>query len=116
MTTHTLVEVAQDGGLTVIRPRVRRLDASVAPAFKREVGALVAAGMRHFVVDLGDVRFLDSSGLGALVSILKSAGFQGQMSLCGVGGSVQNLFRLTRMDKVFVIDADLAAARRRLAG
>ncbi len=100
----------------MVTPRVRRLDASVAPAFKQAVVQLVEQGDRRLVVDLTGVDFLDSSGLGALVSILKALGAQGEMAVCGAKGSVLSLFKLTRMDKVFPIVASLPEAVQRTAG
>ena len=104
-----LIDLRQEGGVAVVAPTVRRLDASVAPAFKQEVVQGLAGG-RRLVVDLSGVEFLDSSGLGALVSILKAMGAQGSLAVCGAHGSVLNLFKLTRMDKVFALHADRAAA------
>ncbi|MGZ5179970.1 MAG: STAS domain-containing protein [Ramlibacter sp.] len=109
-----LIDIHRDGPVPVVVPRMKRLDASVAPAFKQEVVKLVEAGERRLVLDLGGVEFLDSSGLGALVSILKALGSQGAMAVCGARGAVLSLFKLTRMDKVFPIDADRREALARL--
>ena len=49
-----------------------------------------------------------------LVSILKALGAQGTLAVCGARGPVLSLFQLTRMDKVFSIDADRAAALARV--
>jgi anti-sigma B factor antagonist len=111
-----LIAVDKEGGVAVVAPTVRRLDASVAPAFKQQVVRLVEAGDRRLLLDLSGVDFLDSSGLGALVSILKALGGQGTMAVCGAKGAVLSLFKLTRMDKVFAIHADRAEALARLAG
>lgn len=109
-----LIEIDRTAAVPVVVPRVKRLDASVAPAFKQEVVQLVQGGERRLVMDLSGVEFLDSSGLGALVSILKALGTQGALAVCGARGSVLSLFKLTRMDKVFPIDADRQAALARL--
>jgi anti-sigma B factor antagonist len=105
-----LIDIHREGSVPVVVPRVQRLDASVAPAFKQQVVQLVQGGERRLVVDLAGVDFLDSSGLGALVSILKALGTQGSMAVCGARGGVLSLFKLTRMDKVFAIHADRRAA------
>lgn len=109
-----LIDIHREDGVPVVVPRVQRLDASVAPAFKQQVVQLVQGGERRLVVDLAGVDFLDSSGLGALVSILKALGTQGSMAVCGAKGGVLSLFKLTRMDKVFAIDTDRRAAVARL--
>lgn len=109
-----LIEVIREGAVPVVVPRVKRLDASVAPAFKQAVVELAAGGERRLLVDLAGVEFLDSSGLGALVSILKAIGTQGALAVCGARGPVLSLFKLTRMDKVFAIHADRAEALARM--
>ncbi len=96
-----LIEVEHQEGVTLIRPSVQRLDAAVAPAFRQAVVARVERGERRLVLDLERVEFIDSSGLGALVSILKAAGSQGAVALCNAGGAVMGLLTLTRMDRVF---------------
>ena len=55
------------------------------------------------VLDLSAVTFVDSSGLGAIVSSLKMLRGQGQLALCGMPNTVMSTFKLTRMDKVFRI-------------
>ena len=58
-------------------------------------------GHHVIVLDLAAVRFMDSSGLGAMVSTLKLLGRDGNLVVCGVTDPVMNLFKLTRMDRVF---------------
>jgi len=62
----------QDGRVTVVSPS-GRLDMAAAPAFREQVRALVTAGAARLVVDLGDVTFVDSSGLGAVIGGLRLA-------------------------------------------
>ncbi len=98
-----LIEVDRSASVAVVVPKVRRLDASVAPAFRQAVVAAVEGGDRRVVLDLAGVEFLDSSGLGALISILKALGQQGALAVCAPNAAVMSLFRLTRMDRVFSI-------------
>ena len=100
-----LMAVQREGGVVVVVPTMKRLDASVAPAFKQEVARLIEAGDLRLVLDLEGVQFLDSSGLGAIVSILKALGNRGTLAVCNVRGAVLSLFQLTRMDRVFTLHA-----------
>lgn len=109
------IEVHREQGVTVISPGVRRLDARVAPAFKQAVVHCVGAGDHRLALDLSAVEFLDSSGLGAMVSILKALGQRGTMVVFGVSGAVLALFQLTRMDKVFPIVNSREDALERLS-
>ena len=115
-----LIDVEHEDGVTVITPAMERLDAAVAPAFRQAVVDRVEQGERRLVLDLRRVQFMDSSGLGALVSILKAAGSQGALALCRAGGAVEGLLTLTPMDRVFRIAATrkeaVAIAARAPAG
>ncbi len=95
---------------------MRRLDASVALSFKQAVVKVVEAGDTRLLLDLQGVEFLDSSGLGAMVSILKAVGSRGTVAVCNATGGVQSLFKLTRMDKVFTLYGSREDALARLAG
>ncbi|WP_369292885.1 STAS domain-containing protein, partial [Enterococcus faecium] len=56
----------------MIVPRVRRLDASVVQAFKQKVLEAIDPDTKNVLLDLNHVNFIDTSWLGALVSILNS--------------------------------------------
>ncbi len=62
----------QAGSGTVVRLS-GRLDLISAAEVKQRLADAVAAGHRRLIVDLADVPFIDSSGLGALISGLKAA-------------------------------------------
>jgi anti-sigma B factor antagonist len=55
------------------------------------------------------VQFIDSSGLGALVSALKRIGRVGHLKVCGLNESLRSMFELTRLNRVIPI-ADIPAA------
>ncbi len=89
----------------VIQP-VGRLDVTTAAEFRRQVNDIASAANppQFLVVDLQEITFMDSSGLGALVSALKSTrGSNGEMVICGANDQVQMLFELTSMTKIFRI-------------
>src|SRR5438067_12103191 len=58
--------------VTVLAPK-GRLDMSSAPAFRERVRQLIDSGVNQLVVDFGEVSFVDSSGLGAVIGGLKLA-------------------------------------------
>jgi anti-sigma B factor antagonist len=104
------LNVSQVGTNTVVAVISPRLDASVAPQFKTEMTDIVNGGAKSLVLDMSSVKMIDSSGLGTLVSILKLLGGQGSIVIRGATPSVLGLFKLTRMDRVFTIEAAAAAA------
>jgi anti-sigma B factor antagonist len=87
-----------------------RIAADVAPRFKAHLAEYMSSGNRSIVLDLAAVTFIDSSGLGALVSSLKSMGKDGDLVVSGAKGGVASMFKLTRMDKVFRMFETNAAA------
>ena len=103
------------GDVLVIRVDERRLDARLAVGFKSQVSALVEGGAL-VVLDLSAVVFMDSSGLGALVGVLKQCGRRGDLALAGVGASVLELLKLTRMDRVFALHDSVDGAVAALGG
>jgi anti-sigma B factor antagonist len=64
----------------------------------------IEKGHKKFLIDLGDVDYIDSSGLGTLVAIQKRALQNGgSVVIKGLKGLVKDLFELTRLTKVFEI-------------
>lgn len=86
--------------VTAMEPRI---DAAGAIRFKDRMRELVQAPAPRVVLDLSQVTFLDSSGLGAVVAVMKLLGPARKLELSGLTPTVQKVFRLTRMDSVFTI-------------
>ena len=79
------------------------LDAGNAKDFKSEVAPLITPGAR-MVVDLSKLKFVDSSGLGAMLSCLRQLNaIGGDLKLCGMSRPIRALFELVRMHRVFEI-------------
>ena len=87
-------------GVLVITVLEKRLDAVAAPAFRAQMTERVA-GRSVVVLDLGQVQFIDSSGLAALISVLKRLAPGGSLRLAGAASGVIALLQLTRLDRVF---------------
>ncbi|OAN39030.1 STAS domain-containing protein [Microbacterium sp. H83] len=78
-----------------------RLTAIGAPALRSAVNELIAAGDTHVVIDMTDLQFVDSSGLGALVGGLKSARVAGgDLRIAAVSDAVRTVLHLTNLDRV----------------
>ena len=93
----------QDQGTTLVNIE-GRLDAAAAPTFKQQIADAIAQGNIRLVLHLAHVSFMDSTGLGALVSALKATRqAKGDISLVAPSTQVQRLFQLTAMDRVFKI-------------
>jgi anti-anti-sigma factor len=80
------------------------LNAISGNQLRRDINDCVAAGAKIVLIDLEEVDFVDSSGLGALVAamqILKSS--DGQMFICSLNEQVKMLFELTKMERIFKV-------------
>ena len=104
------------GSVLVIKIIGSRLDARSAPGFKDQLGEIVAGGQRRIVLDLSEVTFVDSSGLGAMASILKALEGSGGLAVCGARDAVRTVFKLTRLDKVLRLCGGEAEAVAALSG
>jgi anti-sigma B factor antagonist len=102
-------------GVVVMRVKSPRIDAASAGEFRAGLGDLVQRGLSRFVIDLSAVTFVDSTGLGALVSALKVTGRPGSVAVAGANDAVATLFKVTRMDKVFRLFPDEASAAAAMA-
>ncbi len=95
--------VEREDGVVVVVIRADRLDANNANTFKRAMEP-VLADARQAVLDLGSVRFMDSSGLGALLSCLRRlTGLGGGLKLCSLQKPVRSVMEMVRMHRVFEI-------------
>jgi len=95
---------AIDSGM-FIKPKEKRIDAANAGAFKSRLLDLVDQGNVRLMIDLSSVEFMDSGGLGSLISILKSLGREGRIVIIGARGGVLRLFEITRMNTVFTLSS-----------
>lgn len=97
-------------GALVVHLAEARLDAAIAIRFKERMREVTSQPGARVLLDMAQVEFLDSSGLGAVVAVMKSLAPTRQLELCGLSPNVEKVFRLTRMDSVMKIHPDLGAA------
>lgn len=88
-------------GILLLALEESRLDCRLAVDFKDKVSELVADGSRLIIFDMSAVDFIDSSGIGCLVTCLKLLGPKGKIAIWGLKKPVEAIFKLTRMDRVF---------------
>jgi len=103
-----------DGGIAVLTVPVE-LDASRAPVLKAECESLFQRGRRRFLLDVAQVRFLDSSALGYLITFgnrLQAHG--GQLALSTPSDFFRQTVALMGLEEVFKMYADEASARAAL--
>lgn len=91
----------------VIRAAQDRIDAACAIQFKDMMRELTQAACPRVILDMSLVAFIDSSGLGAVVAAMKALGPDRKLELSGLTATVQKVFRLTRMDTIFMIHSNI---------
>jgi len=98
------------GKVTVLKPR-GRLDSVSAVYFKDKVKDVTKNMQINLVIDMTEVDFVDSSGLGSLVACLRSVNkLRGDIRIAGLQERVRAVFELIRLHRIFEIYASVTAA------
>jgi anti-sigma B factor antagonist len=100
------------GDMLVVHVDEPRIDAAGAIQFKERMREVTVDATPRVVLDLSSVNFLDSSGLGAVVAVMKLLLPGRKLELAGLTPTVEKVFRLTRMDSVFIIHPAVPGALR----
>ena len=88
-----------------------RLDAASAKEIKSKINELVKKERTKIVMDLSEINFIDSTGLGCMVSCLRTVSKKGgDIKITGLQAQVRAIFELTRLHRIFQIFDDTDAA------
>jgi anti-sigma B factor antagonist len=98
-------------GVSVVAMHGRIVLGEESNALREKVKSLIAAGKQKLVVNMDDVKYIDSAGLGTLIAAHISAKNQGaSLSLCHLGSKFHELLQITKLLTVFeVYDTEAAA-------
>lgn len=106
------IAVEKLGAVAVAVIPVDELDAGNAGELKRDMAPILEVSSK-VVIDLSRLRFVDSSGLGAMLSCLRQLSAKGgDLKLCGMSKQVRAAFELVRMHRIF----DIFATREEAVG
>jgi len=87
------------------------LDADTVSAFKKIAYDLVGTGSIRFVIDCSNLTFIDSMGLGVLISLLRRVRQRdGDVKVSGLSEEVNTIFEITRLHRLFDVCSDSDAA------
>src|SRR5690349_17606358 len=94
-----------DNGDVLTVSNIKELAAGNSDSFRDEVRAALPARVKALEIDLSDTDFVDSCGLGALISVYKFLNRAGSVPvrLVNPAPSIQQIFELTRLHKIFEI-------------
>ena len=108
------IAVDREGEVTVIRLS-GEVDASNSAEAGQRLREAAPEERPRVVLDMSDLRFLDSSGLAALIAFLKDVDARGgQAALARLQPTVHRIFELTRLDQVFHLYSRLEEALQHL--
>jgi anti-sigma B factor antagonist len=94
----------QDDGETTVLRISGSLDALSTPELRPTIDALVAEKRPAITVDLSELRLIDSSGVGAIVSLYKRMKALGtRVEVVGLKDQPLAIFRLLRLDRIFSV-------------
>jgi anti-anti-sigma factor len=96
-------QVSQSGGITLVEVE-GQLIVGNRQELKQKVLEHLEGGERKFVIDFSNTGYIDSSGLGVLVSLSKKIREQGgELRLSSLNEDLRTLFELTKLDTLFRI-------------
>jgi anti-anti-sigma factor len=100
-----IIDAHLDGATLHLVVKVARLGAAEARGFKQESEAIWSDAVTAVEIDLGGVLFIDSSGIGALLSVYKKlpAGTP-SVKLTNVTATVQSVIELLRLHRIFELE------------
>lgn len=87
------------------------IDLHQSPQVKEKLHPVIDAKLPRVLVDLSGVSYIDSSGLALLIEAMQRVqAYGGKFALCGLRPTVQTIFEIAKLDQVFSIYLDRAAA------
>lgn len=94
-----------------VLPLEGEIDLHVSPQVSASLNAMIVQKPPELVVDLSKVTYIDSSGLAALIEAMQNVDkYGGKFALCSLQEGVRPIFEIARLDQVFRIFPDQAAA------
>ena len=95
------VKLEELNGILIATPQVDRLDVKTVPEFREEIGRVVESHTK-VILNMELINFVDSTGLGALMSCIRRLNQKGGgLRLVALQQQVTAMFRLVRMHKIF---------------
>lgn len=105
------IEILEKNGVSILELSGKIMGGPEAGLINEQINNLIDAGKKNIIVDLKKVEWMNSSGLGILIgaiTTLKNNG--GALSLVNISERIQNLLKITKLENVFSIHADIDTA------
>lgn len=109
-----MISSRDEGQTCVFKVDSVKFDSAVGAVLRNAIASRLETN-RQFVLDMAEVKLVDSGGLGALVAVLKNAKKnEAKFALVNLQKSVKLMLELSRMDRQFDIHPDLQTAIEKL--
>ena len=113
-TTHCTLE--PNSGVLVVRLKGPSLEEQDAKSILSDIQSDAPSWNWRVALDMNNVEFLASAGIGSLISFHRACtGGGGNMAMFGVNGSIQDVFKVTKMNKFFTMTKDQSQAIKKLS-
>lgn len=108
MTESTHLRLELRNGVLVAQIKAESLSEYESGVVLREIEAHAPQAGWNVVLDMAEVRFMASSGIGMIISLMKSCkANKGKLAVCSITDEILSVLRLTKVDKLFNIRADV---------
>jgi anti-anti-sigma factor len=109
-------EIERHGRAALLRVRAERLTEIESPSLLTGASNAIEAAAQSLLLDMGEVRFMASAGIGALLELRKLAtGAGGKLVVFNLSDELLEVLKLTNLDRIFVIAKDEAKALKSVA-
>ncbi len=98
------LKVRTEGDVSIVELSGKMMSDDDTSALRSKVKSLVGDGVRKIILDLGDLQWMNSSGLGVMVAAVSTVkGADGVLKVARTPERIHSLFRITRLEQVFDI-------------
>ena len=104
------LKIIDQPGCLYLKVQAEQIDAAATIQFKDSVRRALTQSLQQKIIDLEQVNFIDSTGLGALISLQKAQQNASKLTICSLHPQVAKVFKLTCMNEIFDIYATAEAA------
>jgi len=104
------------GGICIVSPEVKKIDITNAATFGAHMAELIDGSM-DYIVDLQNISFMDSSGLGKIIESIRMAKEKGKkIVFCNIGDAVKVLFSMVNLSQIAVLRDSVPDAEQFIKG
>ncbi|NNE44684.1 MAG: STAS domain-containing protein [Gemmatimonadetes bacterium] len=101
-----MIDIRHEGHVAFLRPREASLDREAVQELREILALQITQGMSLLIINLESVTYMDSSGLGALISAFRQLDGTGELRLCGARPDIINLIHLAGLNRIFPVVFD----------